>query len=452
MTYTFTLKNTYKFNTGQPVNAAAFVEALNRDADPAMQSPATIYMHEIVGADAVINGKAKTISGVKALGAYKLQIKLTTALPDLVARLTMPFFSPLPPGTAHDPKGLNTPPSAGPYYVQSRDINRQIVLARNPNYKGPRPHNVDQIVFTIGPSLEACRLNVEQDANDWCVDGIPPTAYQEVATKYGVNKPNGQFYFNPVLGTSYFALNTTRPVFQGNDGLLLRKAINYAIDRPALVRAAGYLGGIRTNHLLPAAMSPNKKLTATVPWPLKGSDPTAADKVMTAAKNTPDSITLYTATTGVRPIRAQVFQYDLKQIGINVNIQPYARAVQHQKCGTNGEPFDVCDEGWLTDYAEPVSFINPLLNGANIQQTNNNNEAYLNDPKVNAAIDKAAAMPFGPARALAFQTIDVNVMKNTVPYAPFATFVWRDFLSKSVGCYQYQVISAQVNLAAVCKK
>ena len=33
-------------------------------------------------------------------------------------------------------------PSAGPYYVDSRTPNRLVVVKRNPNYHGTRPHNV----------------------------------------------------------------------------------------------------------------------------------------------------------------------------------------------------------------------------------------------------------------------------------------------------------------------
>ena len=72
-TQTIELKRTYRFHTGRPVRAANFVAAFNRDADPKLGSPATAYLREIVGADAVIDGKARTIAGVRALGPYALR-------------------------------------------------------------------------------------------------------------------------------------------------------------------------------------------------------------------------------------------------------------------------------------------------------------------------------------------------------------------------------------------
>src|SRR5262245_61263546 len=100
--YTFELKRTFHFHKGAPVTARSFAEAFNRDANPTMKSPAVAYLHEIVGADAVIAGKATTISGVRVLAPYRLQIRLTKPLGDFTARLTMPFFCPLLPNTPVD--------------------------------------------------------------------------------------------------------------------------------------------------------------------------------------------------------------------------------------------------------------------------------------------------------------------------------------------------------------
>jgi ABC-type oligopeptide transport system substrate-binding subunit len=443
-TYTFVLKKTYKYNTGRTLTAADFQYAMNRDADPKMQSPATAYMHEIVGADAVIDGKASSISGIVAKGNV-LTVKLTKSLPDFLARLTMPFFCPLPPGTPHDPDGINNPAGSGPYYIASRQVNRQIITKKNPNYKGPRPHNVDQIIETIGPTLEACRLETEQNAVDYCVDGVPPASYKDIADKYGIKGAtgNGQFFFNTLLGTSYFALNNNRPAFKGN--LSLRKAVNQGVDRPALVRAGGYLGGKRTDQILPPSMTTDANI-----YPIKGAAPAAAKKLASGHMPPGNQLTLYTANRGARVIRAQVFQFNMKQIGIDVNVTQFARAVQHAKCGTLNEPFDVCDEGWIVDYADPVTFFEPLLLGTNIHDTENTDEAYFNDPKWNKAIVAAGRLT-GAARSKAYAALDINITKQAAPWASFLTLTNRDFVSKSTGCYMYHPVFL-MDWAVTCKK
>ena len=49
-TYTFKLKNTFKFSDGSKVTAGSFVDAFNRNANPKLQSPSTPFMDVIAGA------------------------------------------------------------------------------------------------------------------------------------------------------------------------------------------------------------------------------------------------------------------------------------------------------------------------------------------------------------------------------------------------------------------
>lgn len=52
-----------------------------------------------------------------------------------------------------------------------------------------------------------------------------------------------------------FAFNHDRPAFKGPGQIPLAEAINWAVDRRAMVAARGYLGGKRTDQILPAAMT-----------------------------------------------------------------------------------------------------------------------------------------------------------------------------------------------------
>src|SRR5688572_24822058 len=62
LAYTFELKNSFRFHNGARVTAQSFADAFNRNANPKQKSPAMSFMHEIVGADAVADGKATSIS------------------------------------------------------------------------------------------------------------------------------------------------------------------------------------------------------------------------------------------------------------------------------------------------------------------------------------------------------------------------------------------------------
>ena len=82
---------------------------------------------------------------------------------------------------------------------------------------------------------------------------------------------------------------------------------------------------------------------------------------------------------------AQVFKYNLSQIGCNVNVKLFQGFQIYIAAGTKGEPFDAVFAGWFADYADPYDFIDILLNGENIHESNNNNLAYFN----NAGVEQA---------------------------------------------------------------
>jgi len=441
-TYDFTVDASFtKFSNGQPVTAANFAFALNRDANPKMQSPSTPFLQDIAGAQAVIDGKASTISGVKVKGNHLL-ITLTQNSPDFLARIAMPFFCALPTNTPIDANGVEEPVTAGPYYIADRVPTKSIIIKRNPNYKGKRPHNVNQIVYTIGNSLEAQRLRIESGASDYAADGVPPSAYSELAQKYGINK--GQLHVQPQLGVGYLAMNNEQPLFKGN--LALRKAVNQAIDRRALVAQGGFLSAKRTDQILPPGMAGFRDADL---YPIKGPNFAAAKKQASGHTGN-GKMVLYTGNRGARPLRAQIIQFDLKQIGLDVEVKQFARAVQIQKEGTRGEPFDMTDEGWIADYADPFDFINVLLSGNSLHDSNNNNVAYFNDPKFNKAMEAASKLS-GDGRYAAYGKLDVDISKNAAPWASFQNFNSRIFVSKRFGCFVYNAIYT-IDLAAACLK
>jgi ABC-type oligopeptide transport system substrate-binding subunit len=439
-TYDFTVKAGFtRFSNGRPVTAANFKAAFDRDADPKMQSPAVAFFSDVVGSD------KSPVSGVKVRGSH-LIVTLTHAAPDFLARVAMPFFCAIPVNLPHDPNGVLTPPSAGPYYIAARVPNKSIDLKRNPYYKGPRPHNVNAVHYEVGDSLESTYLRVQRGETDIADSGIPPADYAEAAQKYGINK--GQFWVEPLLGVQYFAFNHDRPAFQGAKGTALAKAINYAIDRRAILAQGGYLFGKRTDQVLPPGVAGFRDVNL---YPLKGPDLVTA-KRWAAKAGVKAGMTLeyYTSNRSPSPEIAQILQYNLKQLGIDVNTHLFARAVQISKEGTRGEPFDITSEGWIADYADPYDFVNVLLCGCNIHDANNNNVAYFNDPKFNKMMIDASLMS-GPKRYTAYGNVDAKMMLENPPWAARSNPNDRILVSSRVGCYTYNPIYAS-DLAAICLK
>jgi ABC-type oligopeptide transport system substrate-binding subunit len=451
-TVTITVRKNYaRFQSGEWVTAKNYAAGMQRNLDPKMQSPfGSTYMSEIVGAKAVLDNKAKSASGIQVKG-NQLILKLTRPVPDMVNRLTMASFCPQPGnGLPRNPDGIGAPFSGGgPYYISAWTPSRSAVLQRNPNWKGPiaktRPANVDRMEYTFGLTTAATKLRLDKNETD--LGAIPPADVANVAQQYGINK--GRFFLRKQMTLWYLSMNHEQPLFgpSGKGNVPLLKAVNTALDRPALVRQYGYLGGARTDQVIPYTMPGFRNWDI---YSLRGANPTKA-AALAKGNTRGGKVVFYTSNSAPGPQIAQVVQANLKPIGLDVEIKTYDRVVQNQKTATRGEPFDMTYEGWGADYADPITFFNTLLWGDVIQQTNNSNISYFNDPTANKLIAKTAALA-GAQRFSAYANLDRTIMKDYSPWAPFINTNARIYVGPDVGCYKYAPAHGVTNLAAVCKK
>jgi len=432
-TYTITVKSGFKFSDGKPVTAANYAFAINRALNPTMQSPAAPFITGIVGAQAVIDNKAKTASGVTVKG-NKLTIKLTTPDGGLLSKLGMPFFQALPLNMATDPKGVDAYPSAGPYYIVSRDVGRQITVKQNPNYKGSRPRNVDTFSIAVNTNLDQSLLQVKANQVDYDMGGLPPSAHADLANQYGINK--GQYQVHPLVETDYMALNTDRPAFKT---VALRKAANFAIDRPAMLRVRGAFAGKRTDQILPPGMGGfrDEKI-----YPIKGSDYTKAKSLAGSACG---DVTLITATSATGQALGQVAKYNLSQMGCNVTVRTFQGFQLYVFAGQKGAAFDAALGGWNQDYPDPYDFLNVLLSGDFIHENNNNNLAYFSDPAINKKLNEANKLS-GDARYKAYGALDLEITKNHAPWVSYDNRNERELVASRVGGYLFQPANASADL------
>ena len=445
-TYTFTLKKTFRFSNGKKVTAANYVAAINRNLNPKMASPAQPFIEDIVGASAVIDGKATRASGVKVPSPYTLQITLTKRAPDLLSRLAMPFFAPIPTNLPINPDGVGAPIlGTGPYYIAKWEPKRAITLLRNPHYKGPRPHNVNRVEYDIGLPLQTIRLNIESNATDF--GPVPPAAHAELGQKYGVRKSSpGQYFVNPSAAFRYLAMNHDRPLFGGSGlgNVGLKKAVNNAIDRISMINQRGAYAGVINDQYMPPSMRGFKNAAIYPSRPNVARARSLAQGNLRGGKGV-----FYTCNSGPCIPTAEIVQNNLKAIGLDMEIKPFPRAVQFTKTGTRGEPFDMSLEGWHMDYFDPYDFIF-LLDGTTIRPANNVDFSYFNNPAYNRKIAAAASL-VGQARYRAFGNLDIDLAKNAAPLASYITDNTRILVSKSTGCFAYHPVY-ELDIPSICKK
>jgi ABC-type oligopeptide transport system substrate-binding subunit len=445
-------KDYARFSSGAPVTAASYANAIQRALDPKMQSPAGQYLAEIVGAKAVMAGKAERADGVQAR-ANRLTLLLEKPVADLVARLTMPFFCPQPGanGLPRDPEGVGAPiDGAGPYVLREWTARRFALLERNPFWRGAiaktRPANVDRIEYSLGVALSATKLRVDRNQTDHGLVGIPAPAYGEVAQQFGINR--GRFFVRKAMTTWFFAFNHDRPLFgprgTGAGNVALKRAVNFAIDRPALARQFGFLAGSRTDQLLPPAMPGFRNWQI---YPIRGRDLERARRL--AAGNTRGGkAVLYAFSVGQLPEIAEVFRHQVRDIGLDVEVQTFLPQVMVEKIGRRGEPYDIALIGFAADYADPNAFITGLLSSDNIADEHGLNFAFYSSRRFDRLLKEAAALT-GERRYAAFANLERVTMREDAPVAAFLNENSRFYVSESLGCFTTQF--GGLNLVAVCK-
>jgi peptide/nickel transport system substrate-binding protein len=412
-TYTFHIRPGLKFSDGSAVTAASFQRSWERILSPKMGSPLGVNLSlqdDVVGAKAFLDGKAAKISGISAKG-LTLTFHLTSPNATFVSILSMQWFTAVPANLPYSSTGLNTYPAAGPYYISSRNPGRSTVLKRNPNYKGNRPANPDQIVFTPNVNRDQSLLQVKAGQADMDIEGLPATATASLGQQFGVNK--GRFYVGSTSCVNYMAMNNARAPF---NNVNLRKAVEYAIDRPAQVRLLGAYAGKRTAQLLVPGIPGYKPYHA---YPLSGADIAKAKQIGGAAIASAPTLNIVHTTSTASTNRAQVAEFNLKQAGFKVNDLPTPATNYYQVIQTKGTTYNfVTNGGWCADYFDPFDYLNVLFDGRKIQAANNNNYAYFNNASFNKGLDHAASLS-GAARSAAYAQLDKDLITKYAPVVPY---------------------------------
>jgi ABC-type transport system substrate-binding protein len=438
-TYTFTIRPGFRFSTGEKVSAASFAHELNRILNPALQSGWSIYAQDIVGAQEVLDGKAAQASGVVARG-NKLVVHLTQEARDFPARTSIAPFCAVPTGLPASPDLGSSLPGAGPYYIADYVPGRKLVLQRNRFYHGSRPHHVAGFTVEFVDSAQSALSEVAAGKADWA-DAGAASDYAGLIGKYKLN--HSQLYRFASSAVRYVVLNTSQPLFRNNAGL--RRAINFAIDRPALLRERG---GPETGVLTDQYLSPSMPGFKDAPvYPLHGPNVSKA-RALAHGHTRSGHAVMYIPDKGPSVSQAQILQENLKRIGITVEIKAFPGPAYFEKIFTPGEPYDIALLGFGPDYLDPYAVLNLLLDGRQIQKPSSNNLARFNSPKYNRLLARASRLT-GAARYSAYGRLDIDIARNAAPLAAYEAESVFNFVSKRASCL---IFNPFLDLTAVCLK
>lgn len=439
-TYTFTVDLGHRFSTGARVTARDVVATFRRVLSPTLKSPraADPDLLSIVGARAFNDGTATSVPGITSRG-NRVRFRLSKPAPGF--RTTAGTLCILPAGLPLTPEGVRAPvPSAGPYTLSSYVPGNSMVLERNRFYRGSRPRHVDR--FQIALVADQTRLvgDVEAGTYDWAwVAGPAMTPHaSRLAARYGVNR--GRFFIRPGLGLCMLTLNASRPLFRGNPSL--RRAVNYALDRRALVREFPPLATVPADQYLQPHQLAFRDAHVYPPTPDIATARRLARGFTRAGK-----AVFYTRDDPLGRAHGHIVRRNLARIGISVDVTPIATPGLFERLKTPGEPFDI---GWICWIgAGPDSLnLHAFFDGRTLGQAEHFNYSHFQSAEVNRRLDAVSRLT-GEEFHRAYGQLDVEIARDFAPAVAYAYANELTLVSRRTGCV---VLRPGLDLAAVCLK
>jgi ABC-type transport system substrate-binding protein len=404
-TYTFHLQPGIKFSNGREVEAEDYVFSFERILNPVTDSPGQSFFTDIEGAQEFVDGKTNHVSGLSAPDKGTLVIQLQKPLFTFRNILAM-TFAVAEPREIVQQYGKDFQyhlVGSGPYCLVEWKRGIRWRIDRNPYYTGLDGY-VDAIDIMIGGDDTTETMMLERNEVDRVLAG-PPEAIRFKRDPHLISWLEAV----PTVSTDYIFMNTEMKPF---DNVLVRRAVNYAINKERLVKLTGDFATVAKGIVPPAMSWTNTSL------PNYDYDPAKARELLREAGYTNGlPITLaYMQDVQPFPRLAQSIQQDLQQGGFTVTLRGLNDAsffvdatTRHQmQCGL----WD-----WFQDYPDPSDFLDMLFNGRYITDTDCNDTAFYNNSTANQLLDEATASLNLAERNRLFMRAENFIMQDA-PWAP----------------------------------
>lgn len=430
----FKLRAGLKYSNGTPVKASDFRYTIERDFK--MDSPGVGFFSPISGVSGP-KGFATTkkghISGIITDDAAgTIEIKLDHPEGDILYILALEFAHFVPTGTPASDQSTHPIPGTGPYMLQNYVPNRSFTIVRNPNYNNQIPTmpsgNPDKVVGKIITDPVASYQQVVSGQADYDYNNVPNDRLAEAQSKY---KDQLRIYTN--ANTWYYFLNNKIPPF---NNIKARQAVNYAIDRNALVSIFGGLGK-PTQNFLPPGYPQYKKISDYT------FDLAKAKQLVQQSGTAGQTVDVYGTNEDPAKSSIEYLAGQLTKIGYKPKLHLLAHAVYFQTIGNQATKAQAGHTDWYQDYPHPLDWFDTLLNGERITQTHNNNVGNVNVPSVNKEIDALKKITtLTPAVNARWAKVDRDLMATYATTVPYLNRSGTDFFSTKMdmSCYTFSVV------------
>jgi peptide/nickel transport system substrate-binding protein len=418
------------------VTSADVAYAIERGANPNVANPYfENYFSSLVGAQSAHGGP---FPGITTPNSSTIVFHLDKPEAQVVIdALALPLSAPVPAEFAKKYDAMkpteygNYQVATGPYMFKSNgegkvlgigyEPGKSATLVRNPNWNPAtdfRPAYLNEIDIKIGGDTNVIGRQVLEGSdlvqNDPVANTIVQLAYEHFRS---------QLQISPEAGDHYIAVNNKRGPFAN---LNVRKAFWAALDRVAVGKARGgeLVTSVATHFLLPEI--PGFEEAGGLAGPKVDynehpeGDMAVAGKYLrlagyTSGKYTGGGTLQVVGSTGDPDAQiAEIANNALHALGFKTKLSLVDQSVMYSKyCGVPAEEIDVCPNvGWGADFADGQAVLDLTFNGKNIIPSGNNNWGQVNDPAINAAMERAELLTGQQARAKAWAAIDRQLVAD----------------------------------------
>jgi dipeptide transport system substrate-binding protein len=242
------------------------------------------------------------------------------------------------------------PIGTGPFYLVQYQKDAVIRYRAFADYWAGRA-KIDDLVFAITPDAAVRWAKLQK--GECHVMPYPNPADLPAMRK----NPNIRVLEQPGLNIGYLAYNTMKKPF---DDVRVRKALNMAINKKAIIDAVYLSTGVAAKNPIPPTMWSYDDDVRDDPF-----DPAAAKKLLAEAGYPNGFDTDLWAMPVQRPYNpnarriAELMQADLAKLGVKAEIKSYEWG-EYRKRVENGEHM-MAQFGWTGDNGDPDNFLHTLL-------------------------------------------------------------------------------------------
>jgi ABC-type transport system substrate-binding protein len=424
--FRFTLRDGIKFHNGREITAEDVSWSMHRLLSEPIGSPGYPFYKSIEGAPAYHEGEAERIEGIVVLDERTIEFRLDEADQTFLNALAMPFAYPLAREHVEqleETEGRDAvgryPIGAGPFAFRSWERGVQVELERFAEYWAPQARP-DRMIFLENISADVASARFRN--GDLDVVYRPSKVNRlflresEAWAPYRAESPSAAVF---ALG-----LNCELPPF---DDVHVRRAVASAIDRSKLERLdPGQV--IAATQVLPPMLAPYDPALPT----RQVFDLDRARQEMRLA-GFPDGlgepITLWVRGEAEVQV-AQLFQQDLKAIGIEMDLKMVSFATYLKETG-RPRVAQAAFTGWHQDFPDPSNFMDILFHSRSIHPENSENRSFYRNPELDALLDHARAEVDHDARLALYAKANA-ILADDAPwvflYYPVDMFAWQPYV------------------------